>query len=213
MTLNETKEWMDDLWNLLIDINICRNNSMRITKSVYDNEDSIKKQGFFCHYLFQLKFILGIQICKILQDNENQKRNINKLLRRLECESWDIELAKAVEANRFVQNPGRASVIKEVMDIKDKIATKTELIESIIKVRNQNYAHFDPTRDKTGPSVKKYAEAVVLASDVYNRLSFIMFRTSTPFEHTKDWEIDPILRSLSKELTDWLEERKRKYGS
>jgi hypothetical protein len=64
-----------------------------------------------------------------------------------------------------------------------------------------------------GPSVKEYEEAVVLASDVYSKLSLLLFGTLNEFDHTDDWQIDPILKSLSKELTDWLEERKRKYGA
>ena len=204
---------MSDLWGILVDVNICRENSTRIIKSVYENEESIKKRGFFNQYLFQLKFILAIQLCKILQDNDNQRRNVNKLLRRLECEAWDEELNRTVEANSYFEHPGRAAVIEEVSRLKAAIASKKELIESIVKVRNQTYAHFDPTRDKMGPSVKKYEEAVMFASEVYNKLSFVLFGTSTAFMHVDDWEIDPILKSLSTELTDWLKERRSKYGS
>jgi hypothetical protein len=63
---------MNDLWNILVDVNICRENSARMIKSVYENEKSIKKSGFFYQYSFQLKFILAIQLSKILQDNDNQ---------------------------------------------------------------------------------------------------------------------------------------------
>lgn len=213
MTLQETKEWMEDLRNILVDANICRENSSRILNSVYQNEESVKNSGFFNQYLFQMKFIMAIQFCKILQDNDNQKRNLNKLIRRLESEPWNEDLRLAVEANYCLERPGRNAVIEETLRIKDEIVLRKDLIGSIIKVRNQTYAHFDPTRDKLGPTVKKYEEAVIFASELYNKLSFVMFGTSTAFNCVDDWKIDPILRSLSKELTDWLEERKNKYGT
>jgi hypothetical protein len=156
---------------------------------------------------------MAIQLCKVLDANPNQKRNLNKLLRSLECETWHSDLIDVVASNAYVSTTGKEAVLNEVKLIQAQIESKKELIQSIVKVRNQNYAHFDPVRDKSGPSVKKYEEAVVFASQMYNKLSFVLFGTTTHFDHMDDWEIDPILKSLSKELTDWLDERRRKYGS
>jgi len=196
----------------LIDLNICRTNSTRIITSIYENEESIKTRGFFNHYLFQLKFVLAIQLCKVLDDNKNQKRNINKLLRRLESENWNLELINEVDSNTIVNEPRKQNVLKEVKLIKDAIESKGDLIKSIVKVRNQNYAHFDPTRDKSGPSVKTYEDAVVFTSDIYNRLSLVMFGNTTAFNEVEDWEIDPILKSMSKELTERLNDRKIRFS-
>jgi len=213
MTLFETKEWLHDLWNLLVDVNICRINSTRIIQNVYQNEDAIKNGGFFNHYLFQLKFILAIQLCKILDDNKNQERNIMKFMRRLESETWDKDLMDAVSSNAFVDNPGRHTVVKELQFIKSSIESQKELIQSIVRVRNQNYAHSDTARDKTGPSVKRYEEAVVFASEMYNKISYVLFGNTSEFNHMDDWEIDPILKSLSKEWTDWLKDHEIKFGA
>lgn len=82
--LSELEIWLNDLRDLILDVNICVTNGRRIAANKYDNEEKLKKAGFFYHYQLQQVFIISIQLCKILSDSRTQKRNIHKLFKTIE---------------------------------------------------------------------------------------------------------------------------------
>ncbi|MFI5164705.1 MAG: hypothetical protein ACHQHP_05615, partial [Bacteroidia bacterium] len=79
LTIQFLESWLKDCWNIIIDLHICLNNAKRYTKSIYEYEDNIKRMGFIEHHRYQLNFIMIIQLCKLLDENKNQKRNFYKL--------------------------------------------------------------------------------------------------------------------------------------
>lgn len=73
LTKQELEDWLKHLWYLLIDIHISKNNALRLKESKYEHEEWVKNNGFFNHYFNQMKFILAIQISKLLSNSRNQK--------------------------------------------------------------------------------------------------------------------------------------------
>jgi hypothetical protein len=203
ISLAEIVTWLDDLWKITLDINISINNAKRISNWQYKNEEKIKNSGFFQHMYFQQKFILAIQLCKILDDKFNQKRNINKLIKRLESEDYDVRLIEKILSNPFIENQNKEKFLAEIKDIKESIKGKENLIIKISKVRDENYAHFDPNRQNTGPTLSEYQEASEFASDVYNRISFQINGSKTMFNHTESWSIDHVIKILIENYNAW----------
>jgi hypothetical protein len=203
ISLAEIDTWLEDLWNLTLDINISINNAKRISGGQYHNEEKIKKSGFFQHLFFQQKFILAIQLCKILDNKDNQKRNINKLIKRLETENHDKYLIEKISSNPFIENPNKEKFLTEIIAIKATIKGKENLIRKISKVRDENYAHFDPDRKNTGPTLLEYQEASEFASDIFNRINFQINGSKTMFNHTEPWSIDHVIKILAENYNTW----------
>jgi hypothetical protein len=203
ISLAEIDTWLDDLWKITLDINISINNAKRISIVQYKNEEKIKRSGFFQHIYFQQKFILAIQLCKILDDKNNQKRNINKLIKRLESDNYDVDLTEKIHSNPNIKNNNKEKFLAELKDIKERIKGKETLIRKISKVRDENYAHFDPNRQNTGPTLLEYQEASEFASDIYNMLNFQVNGSKTLFNHTEPWSIDHVIKILTENYNTW----------
>src|SRR5688572_10759917 len=92
LTLKELEQWFDDIYHILMDINLSLNNYERLFQSKYPHEDRIKEHGFFRHHFRQLKFIMIVQLAKLVSDNNNQKINFWKLLNALENRKYDVDL-------------------------------------------------------------------------------------------------------------------------
>ena len=95
----ELEDYFENLSNILIDLNISINNAERLTKDIHAHENKIKMHGFFQHHYYQLRFIMIVQLAKILSNNKNQKINIHKLLNRLENEKYGEELLLKLNEN------------------------------------------------------------------------------------------------------------------
>ena len=212
MKLVELEEWFKDLWEITVDLNICINNGIRITKNEYENEDKLKQSGFFYHTQFQQAFIIAIQLCKILDENRNQKRNVHKLFKDLETETHDEYLTAKLDGSLKNQKTLKDELFVEIKAIQEAIKAKQSLIDQVVDVRDKAYAHYDPTRKAFGPSLLQYQELVDLCSLVYNKLNSKLFGSTTVFKHTVDWDIDPILRRASKAYTDMINERNKKFS-
>ena len=138
----------------------------------------------------------------MLEDRKNQKVNFNKILRRLESENYDNELLNRIDSNKSINKPKKRGFLKEIQELKELLNNNNDLIKNISTVRDENYSHLDPKRDNLGPSLNDYKIATELASSIYNRLSSIIKGSSTKFDKTTDWQIDPIIKALTDNYND-----------
>ena len=124
MKLTELNIWLEDLRNLIIDLNISLNNAKYLIKEKgTPAEQKIKEHGFFKHHIYQLKFIMIIQLCKIFDNNSNQKINVHKLFNRLRNEGYDKELTEILANNSESFNgiKNKKEMIQIVNSLQDKI--------------------------------------------------------------------------------------------
>ncbi|MFY0594732.1 hypothetical protein [Roseivirga sp.] len=215
MTPTEIKEWLEDLWKVLVDLNISINNAKRLTEDKYENEEKIKKHGFIQHHWYQLRFIIVIQLSKLIADKRNtHKRNLFHFSDKLELTDFDSLFFKELnklQPERYFETDTRAESIQEVINkTRGKLNENKDLIEKIIKARNQTYAHNDPIPGKKVPTMKDLGTMVQLCSEIYNDFSGELFKSRTGFERTNDWDVDYILKELSNRRTKLLEELERK---
>lgn len=215
MTPTEIKEWLDDLWKVLVDLNISINNAKRLSEDKYANEENIKKHGFIQHHWYQLRFIIVIQLSKLIADKRNtHKRNLFYFCDQLELTEFDNaffkELNKLQPERYFEPDTTAESIQKVIEKTREKLNQNNDLTEKIIKARNQTYAHNDPIPGKKAPAMKDLGTMVQLCSEIYNDFSGELFKSRTGFERTKDWDIDYILKELSNRRTQHLEELERK---
>lgn len=201
MRPSEIKDWLEDMWNILVDLNISIKNAKRLIEVKYENEEKVKDHGFIRHHWYQLQFILVIQLSKLIASNKNtHKRNIFFLCEKLEAtvlnDNFFIELKEFQPIGCFEPNSPEISIRKLVVEIKDNLYQNNERINKIVNARNQTYAHNDPIPGKKVPSMNDLEIIVQLCNDIYNRLSSEFFKSTTGFEYTSDWDIDYILKEL-----------------
>src|SRR5688500_18450299 len=100
MTTEELQDWFKQTAKIITDLHICLNNVNRLFDLKYENEDKIKKHGFFRHHYYQLWFIISIQLSKLLTNSKNQKYNFNRLFDRLEKEELDDNILQLIAQNK-----------------------------------------------------------------------------------------------------------------
>ena len=91
MTTEQIKSWFNRIADIIFDLQIAITNLERLQQSKYEDEDWVKRHGFFLHHQGQLWFIIHIQLSKLFDDRRNQTYNVNKLLRELEKETANEE--------------------------------------------------------------------------------------------------------------------------
>lgn len=170
MNLTEVEKWFEDLNNLILDLNISINNATYLLN--VNSETKIVKHGFFQHHIYQLKFIIVIHLCKIFDNSNNQKRNINKLFNKLENEPYDLtfqqKLCKNSEYPTRLKNKNQ--IIDKIKTLREEISQENEFLKDLRIVRDQFYAHKDP--DSIMQSIKwdKLNDLIKLAAKAYNQI-------------------------------------------
>jgi uncharacterized protein YecE (DUF72 family) len=215
ITLEELKKWIEDISNIVIDLNISVKNAQRLTEDKYDFEEQIKMHGFFQHHWYQLKFIMVIQLCKLLGSSQNDKRSFHKLCNVLEQEKYDLELRSLLFENSKDYKDtfkSRSDIKAEVVVIREKLTKYKDLIEKIVSARNQIYAHRDPEPDVRLVKLEDLKELVLLSSDLFNQLQFKLFWKETYLKDLSDWDIDYVLWYMSEMRKSDDEKRKAKIA-
>jgi hypothetical protein len=211
MNPSEIKDWLEDLWKVLVDLNISINNAKRLTEDKYEHEGKIKRHGFIQHHWYQLRFIIVIQLSKLIANKKNtHKRNIFLLLDKLDSTNFNPaffqELRKYQPEIYFEPDTTEQRIRELLSKTRDQLTQHEHLIEKIINARNQTYAHNDPIPDKKIPAMKDLGTMVQACSEIYNNISGEFFKSRTGFEHTNDWNIDYILKEMSTRRIQLLKE-------
>jgi hypothetical protein len=201
MTTEELNDWFEQTAKIITDLHICLNNANRLLDFKYENEDWIKKHGFFRHHYYQLWFIMSIQLAKLLSNSRNQKYNFNKLFNRLEQEELDDNIVQLIAQNR--NKPFTAvfrdkdEMLSKIKYYRHEIKNNEETIKKFVTSRNTLYAHRDPNATLQGLTITDAERLIALCKDIYNCFRGGIFDVYFEFTRTHDWSIDFILKQAA----------------
>lgn len=202
MTLTYLDFWLKKLENIIIDINISLNNAKRLCSET-DSEEimSIKKDPFFQHLFYQIRFILIIQLAKLFQKGGSHKITFLKLINRLSSEVYDQALNNKLKENA---GSGETHLFKCKDDIKKTreeiiqlLGENSRLISKIENARDKVYAHSDPDVRVSYLKIDELKKLTMLANDIYNIINGRFYNSTTMFEITSSWNIGIFLSLIA----------------
>lgn len=206
LKLNEIASWLEDIWRIIFDINVSIENIKRIAIPQSEIEKQVLQHGFFNQFYRQSRFTIVVQLCKLFDDNDNQKRNFYKLFNRLSSEKYDKDLETKLENNRGLQNlfTSRTDILNELDILKGEFESNAILLNKVKLYRNKIYAHSDPSNDLPQLSNAELDVLVELAKEIYNVINSKLFNKTLLFEHNDDWKIDKLLKILVENRKEYL---------
>jgi hypothetical protein len=195
-------QWSKDASNILLDLNISFKNIKRLSTYNSDYDQDILKHGFFRHHFHQLRFIMVIQLCKVLSDNQNEKRSFVKLCNKIENEKIDKLFYEKLRNNSLTQPEftikSRKELKEEAKKIKNLIMHHQNLVDKIIELRNTAYAHKDPDAEFILIKMEELQTLTELSSEIYNRIFGKVDGSVIGFSYVTGWEVDAIISQLAK---------------
>jgi hypothetical protein len=200
----DVAKYLDNVEPILIDLKIGLHNSKYLGTLEKEDEKWASKHGFFINYISQMKFVCSIQLCKLLIDNDNQKLNFLKFLRRLETDFRINDNKSGIfESKRekfFYENLNtiKGNIPFMLLFIREKIEGKQELIQKLKGVRDEIYAHTDPTSKDKFISWQEVYELSDLAVDIYNTINEKLTFTTLYLEKLEPWSPKWIIERLAK---------------
>ena len=215
LKLSELKEWLETLWEIIVDLNICINNAKRLVNPQNDLEEKVINHGFFQLHFAQLKFVVIIQVCKVLSKNSNQKLNVHKLLNRLSNEKYDNELKGLLEKNLDNERElkSRNDILMFVKNQKEKIQELSSIIERTEILRDKLYAHKDPGKNPQNVSFEELEQLVKFCSTLHNKFDQGFFGAITFFEMTRDWDIGYVVDAVTANRQSELDKIQSKFNN
>ncbi len=209
-TKKDLEEWLDILFNIIVDCNICSRNIERLTRRGNDNEEKIKMHGFFQLHYFQLKFILCIQFDKLFSESDNQKVSFYKLFNRLLHEKYDRELMNVLSENKRLNESHRFGSRQEILDrikeFRHDIELHNHAIQNVKTLRNTFYAHSDIgiKADIENLNIEDFNELATLASKIYNCISSGFFGRPAMFDQIGEWDIGFVLKRMVEDRKNFM---------
>lgn len=198
MTNEELRDWLHQTARIITDVQICLSNADRLFQEKYDNENLIKKHGFFTHHYYQLWFILSIQLSKLLSESRNQHYNFQKLLKKLRCEELDSTLNSLLKTNKNISSSevfkSKDQMIVAVDSLQEEIKKNVKLIKKIVTSRDTLYAHRDPNAKIQDINLDDAKRLTELVKRIYNCLNQGFYDNYFCFDRTGDWDIDFIIK-------------------
>lgn len=192
--------WFQDLGYIIYDTHISIDNLQRIRQPANEIEKQVLKIGFFSHFYLQSRFTVIVQLSKVFDENDNQKRNFLKLFNRLTKDTYDKKLKDALKRkdnNLYLLFSSKSEIIDFVNLLKIKIDKHSEIIKKVVTIRNKLYAHSDPDPNIPIVTDEEITSLVRLADKIFNDLYTRFFYTKYAFKHTNKWKIEPIIKILS----------------
>ncbi|MBN8821858.1 MULTISPECIES: hypothetical protein [unclassified Spirosoma] len=213
LEISELQIFLTDQSNIIIDLNISMSNMNRLVIEKYEYENQIKRHGFFAHHIYQLKFIMIIQLSKIFSDKKGEKRSFHKLCNKLESSDYGSSLKKLFEDNKdkfTAEVKSREDLLTVITEVRSLLNTHNSLIKRVEALRDKVYAHIDKSAQVQNVTFDELKLLVELANRIHNLVRFRLFFWQTMFDHTRDWDIDYILWYMSEFRKKDLEELERK---
>ncbi len=169
--LIELKKWFADIRIITQDAFISFNN----LKTVLDTENHKRyyflREDFFIFYRHQQWFMLIIQLCKLLVNKSNHKRNIISLCDKLINSKYDNDIIKLLESKNNRGHPNfktPGEVIAKSKEIKMLIDKNQNIINQIHTLRDKVFAHTDIVKDLKLPTLKEIGNLLEIVSFAYN---------------------------------------------
>lgn len=195
-------QWSKDASNIILDLNISLKNIKRLNTYKSDYDQDILRHGFFRHHFHQLRFIMVIQLCKVLSDNKNEKRSFVKLCNKIENEKIDKLFYEKLRDNSLAQLEftikSRKELKEEAIKIKNLLVHHHDLIDKIIVLRNIAYAHKEPDAEFILLKMEELQTLTELSSEIYNRIIGKVDGSEIGFSFVTGWEVDAIINQLAK---------------
>lgn len=196
----DIKKWLDSMWPILIDIHISRNNANRLKANKYENEIEIKRNKFFSHYFNQMKFVMAIQVSKLLSSSKNQKTSFPNFMQFLEDNEFSQSLLDHLRYQQGINAIAFGSiedVHKGISLVNSKIENSHSIIVKLNRNRNKFYAHSD--LDADGPLVvsDELSELSDLCTEIYNVFYGGFINATAYFDNTRTYSIDWLLLRAS----------------
>ena len=195
---NELEEWSNDVLPILTDINISINN---IKTVLIQNAIGLPeiKHNFFRYYSYQQRFILIIQLAKFFSNFENQDRNFKKLCSRFENEELDENIEILLKENSSKQSDTfktRDEILIAVADLKINLQKHKPVIDNVISLRDEVYAHTDTVKNANKIAIHELEELVIFANEIYNTLFGRLFDKQDLLDKTSDWDLRYIVKII-----------------
>ncbi len=188
--------------NILVDLNISVKNMQRLKEDKFEYEEQIKRHGFFQHHWYQLKFISIVQLSKLYSNRATDLLSFHKLFRKFETSPFSDEFKQLLTANSNRYN----SPITSREDLKLLVSKNTSsisdhsvIIDKVTDARDKVYAHEDPNATVNQVTSDEIKKVVVLANSIYNSFQLGIFNSTELFEFQKGWDIDFVLRYVSRQ--------------
>jgi hypothetical protein len=195
ITLTELKEWSNDLYPILVDINVSAKNSNILH---HENSKNFKEKhtDLFWELFHQQLFIVIVQLDKIFSNSCQQRRNFKKLCNRYQNEVFDYDIEKKLSNNSRIGRhvfQSRSDVLKAVDEIISKLDSIAIVISKINTLRDKVYAHTDPNSISPLLNLDEIFSLVILANEIFNSLLGKTLDEFTPFEMTQQLDIRVII--------------------
>jgi len=184
ITLRELDEWFYDIFQIIQDICISYKNIEYITNLKNQKIYQFLQEDFFIFYKYQQRFIIVIQLCKLLiYKPETHKRNILSLCDKLIENEYDKNILKLLnDEKRWPRFGSKEKVIEKIKEIKSKIKENQKIIDKINIVRDKIYAHTDKLESEViMPNLKEIKSLVHLILFFYNNIYGSFYGKNTDF--------------------------------
>jgi hypothetical protein len=200
LTKDELFEWFGDIGQIIFDTYLASYNIQRITQPKNENEKQILSISFFELLYHQSRFIVFVQLCKVFDNSNLQKRNFFELFKRLRKDSYDDKLEDMLKNNKGSGQliSSKDDILETVNLLTGKIKTHKKLLKKVIYGRNKLYAHYDPNTKVPMVTDDELEILIKLSLYIFNELHFKLYGFRMGFDLTQDWKIDEILIVLSK---------------
>ena len=176
-TYNDFHNWSLDVYNIIIDLNISLKNARRLSINTNEQDKKILRYGFFRHHYFQLRFIMVIQLCKLLSYKSNEKLSYIKLLNIIENEKLDNIFLDVLNNNLREKKESTVKSREELISNAKFISVSLEELETLIN----------------------------LSSKIYNDIFGLVDGVEIGFSHVSGWEVDNIIAQIAKGRELWQE--------
>lgn len=194
--------WLKNLYNILVDVNISLNNAKKLKREDDKNIESIKKEPYFQHQWYHLRFIMIIQLAKLYQKSGTQKITFRKLLNRLSNDSFDPLFEAKLKNNSSIGEDNLFKTKDDILRTKDEVFqlldTFSELIYKLENSRNRVFAHTDPDIKVEYLKLEELDKLTKLGNIIFNKINGRINNVNTLFEITTPWSIDIILTDMAR---------------
>lgn len=198
--IGDVKQILEYQREIIVDLSISSMNVKRIIDDGSDVKEQIKKHGFFVYHIYQLRFILIIQLSKIFSQTDNDKISFYKLCNKLRSSSYGSEMQKMLFDNqsKFTSEvKSRKDILLMVDEILALLNEHNDSIKRVISLRNKVYAHTDIEKGFAKVSYDELIQLTILAKKIYNIFSFRIFFTTFWFDEVRPWDIDYVLCQMA----------------
>lgn len=176
--MKKIDSWFDDL-NKLIQDSFIAHKHLSI---VHEQKSKLKflNEDFFVFFQYQQFFMLNIQLAKIFEAKQTQKRNIRTLFQKIISGQFSEEITLFLADGKKTGLTYK-QFIQQIKELNSSIKTHQKIIDKVSKARNKIYAHTDINRMINFPTIEELKLLIDLAANLYNNSRGKLYGIHTDF--------------------------------